>query len=379
MKGFANALIASLGFLSLPAIASSYGNPFEGQGFVSDDWQLVCDNTLTCRAAGYSEYDVEWRGSILMTLKVGEKVPTTEVLLNPWKWRTAADTITQADPLNSPAELWLNGKFYGEVKQSKLTKAQTMQLIQHAKKNTKIVFKHGRYQWQISDQGMAAILLKLDEIQGRVGSPLALVSKESANRQKLKPAKAIPKIYAAQTYPVTEYGSDNFATMSDQQKYYQQLSQHYNDKWQNKMNAWVISTLNKEDRETCYILTSDHDWFDKENEVWQFTPIDSKHTLASHPCWRGAYNFGAGYWLIDNDKPSTPKLITLSGSEYGDGEIFATHIGRGLSDCRSVKQWVWNGKDFARSSELTTGLCRLIQTGGAWQLPTYVSEVVKNK
>ncbi|WP_261869496.1 DUF1176 domain-containing protein [Psychrobacter sp. JCM 18901] len=28
-----------------------------------------------------------------------------------------------------------------------------------------------------------------------------------------------------------------------------------------------------------------------------------------------------------------------------------------------------------KSHESTTGLCRLIEAGGAWQLPTYVTEV----
>ena len=61
------ASVIAVGFVSLPALAA-YGNPFDGEGFVSDDWQLVCDNTLTCRAAGYSEDAAQWRGSILMTV-----------------------------------------------------------------------------------------------------------------------------------------------------------------------------------------------------------------------------------------------------------------------------------------------------------------------
>ena len=382
--------IVSVSFLasvvSLPALAAdAYGDPFEGDGFVKDDWQLVCDNTLTCRAAGYSEDGAEWRGSILMTLKAGEKLPTTQVLLNDWDWNSSEQTVDQQELLNKPIELWLNDKYYGKLQLSadesaigELTAAQTMQLINNAKKNTKIVFKRGKYQWYIPDTGLAAVLLKLDETQGRVGSPLALVSKNNANRQALKPAKAIPKIYAAATYPIEEYANED-EVRSDEKKYYQQLSERYNRQWQSKMSAWVMPTLNAEDRETCNVLTSDNDWFDKDNKVWEFTPIDSQHTLASHPCWTGAYNFGSGYWLINNNKANKPKLITLSGSEYNAGEIFAAHKGRGLGDCWSVKNWIWDGETFAISSELTTGMCRLIEAGGAWDLPTYVSEIIKPK
>ena len=35
--------------MTLPALASEgYGKPFEDWGYNKDDWQLVCDNTLTC-------------------------------------------------------------------------------------------------------------------------------------------------------------------------------------------------------------------------------------------------------------------------------------------------------------------------------------------
>lgn len=379
-------LVSAVSLLSLPVLAA-YGDPFEGSGFVSEDWQLVCDNTLTCRAAGYSSEIAELRGSIMMTLPAGEKLPTTQVVLNYWDDAKAVEDQMQAQ--NRQVELWLNDKYFGKVplnteerSRGVLTTAQTKLLIDNARKPTKIEFRIGDYRWQISDIGMAAVLLKLDEVQGRVGTPSALVSKHNPNRQNLKPAKAPPKIYAAKAYPIAEYDTvtDKAAKRSDEQKLYQRLSERYNQQWQSKMTGWVkasIASLDAERREDCNILSSDQDWFDKEDKVWRFTPIDSKHTLASHPCWTGAYNFGTGYWLIDNDKPAKPKLITLSGSSYAEGEIFAAHKGRGLGDCWSMKSWVWDGKDFALASEKTTGLCRLIEAGGAWQMPTYVSEVIK--
>ena len=39
--------------------------------------------------------------------------------------------------------------------------------------------------------------------------------------------------------------------------------------------------------------------------------------------------------------------------------------------------WIWNGETFAKSEESSTGMCRGF-AGGAWDLPTYVSAVVKN-
>lgn len=40
--------VLALAILSLPALAET------GVSFSHKDWEVVCDNTLTCRTAGYS-------------------------------------------------------------------------------------------------------------------------------------------------------------------------------------------------------------------------------------------------------------------------------------------------------------------------------------
>lgn len=387
------ASVIAVGFVSLPALAS-YGDPFEGEGFVKSDWQLVCDNTLTCRAAGYTN-DMTRRennkvASLLLSIKAGEKAAIGQVQLNNWEdleqERLVNEQLAKTDFM---VELLLNGQSYGIVQLSadrmgQLSQSQTQQLIKRARQNTQIHFKSGNVQWQVSDMGLAAVLLKLDDVQGRVGSPSALVSKRTTTQYKgLTPAVAIPKIHAAKAYPITEFtdfehiidGKINGMPAAEAYKY-QQLNARYDKQWQDKMSAWVVSSLTESDKGTCDILTSDTPWVDKKDKTWRFSAIDAKHTLASHLCWRAAYNEGIGYWLIDNANPSKPKLITTSGSDYGSGEIFSAQKGRGLGDCWSMEKWVWDGKEFAKTSELTTGLCRGVQAGGAWSLPTYVSEVV---
>ncbi|MGM8886199.1 DUF1176 domain-containing protein [Psychrobacter sp. 1U2] len=315
---------------------------------------------MTCRAAGYTDEVADWRGSILMTVEAGVKVPDAKVLLNDWESSDGEDA--ELGSASDPVELWLNDKSYGEVKDSKLTSIQAIQLLKHARQNTKIVFARGAYRWKISDKGMAAVLLKIDDVQGRVGTPLALVSKNNPNRQIPNSAKAKLIIKKAFAYSDEENTSLASSTLSY---------------FQDNINKWAVATLDSEARTDCNVLTSDQSWFDEKNKTWQFIAIDRDHTLARQSCWTGAYNFGYGYWLLDNDKPNKPELITLSGSEYSEGEIFSAHKGRGLGDCWSMSNWVWNGKSFVLSSELTTGMCRLIEAGGAWSLSTYVSEVVE--
>lgn len=389
------ALMISVAFVSLPALAAD-DNPFEGEGFTNSDWQLVCDNTLTCRAAGYTD-DMTRRennrvASLLLSIKAGEKTAVGQVQLNNWEDPEQEKLVNeQLAKNNYQVTLYLNNKPSGIVtlsadRRGQLSPKQTQQLIQRARQNTQIHFRSGNLQWQVSDMGLAAVLLKLDEVQGRIGSSLALVSKGTNTQYKgLTPAVAIPKIYAAYAHPITEYtdyevtekgGSTEVPKAVDPK--YQQLSARFDKQWQSKMSAWVVASLTESDKDTCDILTSDTPWVDEKDKIWRFIPIDAKHTLAIYPCWRAAYNVGTGYWLIDNANPSKPKLVTASGSEYGKGELFSAQKGRGLGDCWYTQAWIWDGKNFVMSSELTTGLCRGVQAGGAWNMPTYVSEVIEN-
>lgn len=369
-------LIASLGMLSVPALAA-YGTAFENDGFVADDWQLVCDNTLTCRAAGYSA-ESERSASILMTLKAGATTATTQVLLND---EAAENTITPSKGVKHYAELWLNDKFYGKAERaidesgiSTLSASQTMQLIQHARKNTKIEFRMGSDKWQVSDTGMTAVLLKLDEVQGRVGSPLALVSQNHLNRHSLKQRQKKPIIHKAFAYSE----ADNKQLDAKGQAYFEAHINSWVDidaeQFIGSSDSMGECELINPNSETSIIYSK----YASDDLHWTFTPIDSRHTLASHPCWTGAYNMGSGYWVIDNNRPNKPKLITTSGSGYSAGEIFVAHKSRGLGDCWWGQEWVWDGKTFAKAGERSTGMCRGF-AGGAWDLPTYVSEVIDIK
>ena len=366
MKLSAALVITSTYLLSLPAMAA-YGTPFDGWGFVQDDWQVVCDNTLTCRAAGYAEESqLETPASILLTALPKLAIPKAQV-------QFLSETSEQRF---TDVELWLNGKNFGNLTSNDdgytydLTTQQTKYLINHARLNTKIEIKADGETWPISDKGMSAVLLKLDEVQGRVGTPIALVSKTSPNRQTLKSAKPVPGIKKANSYTEANHKQLDPAKLT----YFRKNI----EKWVNIDAKQLIGS--KDDMGDCELVNPKTDAYQRMQEYgadrldWTFTPVDAKHTLASHVCWQGAYNEGSGYWLINHEKPSRPELITTSGTEYADGEIWAAHKGRGIGDCWNRSIWTWNGQTFAKSEEASTGLCRGF-AGGAWELPTYVSKI----
>lgn len=366
--GFLFAIVGLVGAITMPVLASeAYGDPFTGEGFVKDDWQLVCDNTLTCRAAGYSEEGAV-PASMLLVVEPNKASVTAYVDFINLEGEFSQSAVGK---IGEPT-LWLNNQNYGPIKYEqsdgrlRLNATQTKQVIGHARINSKIEIKAAQKVWQISDKGLTAILLKLDEVQGRVGTPLALVSKNTTSSLRPKSPKPLPKIYAAKAYPYSLF-EDQKAAANIEHRY---------ESWQGAMTDWIKPTLNQ-DEAFCDALAPERYPFNEKTN-WQFTPIDAHHTLASRSCWLGAYNVGVGFWVIDHDNPSKPKLVTTSGSDYDAGEIIAAHKGRGLGDCWSRQTWVWNGRNFVLAEESTSGMCRGF-AGGAWDLPTYVSEVIKPK
>lgn len=359
----AAAIIGLSGLGLLTAITAQAENDyrqdaFQGEGFVKGDWQVVCDNTLTCRAAGYG---MDQPATILLTAIPKNPVTSAQVQLENVNRNAAVDAAL--GKANYQVELRLNNKSYGKIKLDAATligtlnDSQTQQLLAHARQSTEITLNAGSQQWEVRDGGMAAVLLKLDEIQGRVGTPLALISKNASQKLTPKAAKPKPIIRAAPVYSETE--AENIDAGKLQY-------------WRKNISQWV----QRDAAEFSECESFDSAEAEEFGRGWQFDAIDANHTLASYPCWLAAYNYSNDYWVINHAKPSQPTLVA-SATDYSEGVISNQQKGRGVGDCWSSESWVWNGKTFAKSSELTTGLCRAITGGGAWELPTYVSEVIE--
>ena len=97
--------------------------------------------------------------------------------------------------------------------------------------------------------------------------------------------------------------------------------------------------------------------------------------LVNTLCWMAAYNLGHGYWVANDRAPYQATAVTYSGTDYARGLITAFAKGRGIGDCISNEQWAWDGSAFKPSLAMTSGMCKEIQAGGAWDLPTYVARV----
>ncbi|QJT78986.1 DUF1176 domain-containing protein [Kosakonia sp. MUSA4] len=331
--------------LSAPALAEQSGISFDHK-----DWEVVCDNTLTCRAAGYSAEE-EASGSVLITRKAGPDMPiTVDVVLAEMD---ADETAPQA-----ALSLWIDGKSQGEIATEdndtwRLSDAQAHSLIDAVKGSAKVEFKGAAKPFVLSGDGAYAVLLKFDDVQGRVGTPGALSKKGDKAENTVTPAVAAPVIQAAKV----ESGEDRALTAAEV----------------NVLKPRLLAAL--PDNNECEGLASPQEpVIDGDNDI-TLTPLDRKHVLISALCWRGAYNEGYGYWVLDKALKGNPQFITNSASDYADGIISLGQRGRGIGDCWASAEWVWDGETFRKSSESTTGMCRYIRAGGTWDLPEFVTEV----
>ncbi len=341
-----------LPLLALPVLVAPISAPAQEAGlhYTHKDWELVCDNTRTCRAAGYSTEGAGHVVSALLTRKAGPGTPVTaEVMLG-----TYDDEPTSALPQDGGLMMRVNGRDIGPVVFDRTTLVGTLSgkqlqiLLEVLPRKADIAWQHGGSTWRLSDQGAAAVLLKLDEVQGRLGTPGALVRRGDRDEAQVPPPLPLPVVNAVvpEDSPVV-------------------------------VDAGQVAALRERLRhsmaqdDACPLLTAP----DAEPVALTFNALGKDTLLASTRCWSAAYNEGYGYWVVNVVEPSAPLLVTTSGSDYAHGSITAAHKGRGLGDCWSSNVWTWNGSRFAHTGSSLTGMCRLVAPGGAWDLPLIVTDV----
>lgn len=332
--------------LSLGAHAASES----GMSFVHNDWEVVCDNTLTCRAAGYQSDDQELRVSVLLTRIAGPgQAVTGELTLGSYDNEDLFKKLPQTIEL----AMKINGKNYGSVvvKQDnfvgKFSNEQVAALLSSLAHSSTIEFVAGANTWHLSDKGAAAVLLKMDDYQGRLGTIGALIKKGNLGEGKVPLAKTLPVVKAAKV-----------ALQSNRQLAAKELS---------TLKSSLRASINADDCPQLFEQQADTEILVSE--------LNNKRALAATLCWRAAYNEGYGYWVINEKPPYRPVLVTFEGSDYQTGVIVATQKGRGLGDCLSSSSWIWDGKQFALTKEATSGMCKLVSPGGAWELPQFVADV----
>ena len=314
------------------------------------DWDLVCDNTGTCRMAGYQDESSD-PVSILFTRAAGENAAVEgKFTILPFG---EADRDVQ---VGQDIEIWLNGKSLGTVKHisddapDKLTEEQTKALLSGLKKESEIRLTYGKTTLKVSDKGAAAAMLKMDEFQQRLNTPSALIRQGQEKHAVLAP-KVKPKIDAVSV---------------------------------NNRKTIELKHGEKQFDNVLALLRKAHDGCvdeDLESQDITIYPLTQNKVLAEALCARAAYQYTNYYAVLDDKLSKVEQVLADQYNEAGydekQGYAFVRGIykGRVIGDCWNSEDAVWNGKIFIRTSEWTTGSCKGF-TGGAWQLPIFVSDII---
>ena len=67
--------------------------------------------------------------------------------------------------------------------------------------------------------------------------------------------------------------------------------------------------------------------------------------------------------------------MTESASDFDEGDISSSQKGRGIGDCWSMSEWIWDGKTFVQSIDRWSGMCKGVAAGGVWNLDLIESVV----
>lgn len=340
--------IASIAAIPAPARAQSAN----GLYFQHRDWEIACDNTGTCRAAGYHAEADDRRVSVLLTRAAGPGRPVAGVMM------LGEDDDRRTLPARSPRialEMRIDGRGVGTVSVGRdelrgaLSADQVRALTAALRRDTRIEWVLGARRWRLSDAGASAVLLKMDAFQGRLDTPGALVRTGARAEQSVPPPRPAPLVRAVAIPPTPPEDARRFLAAAA---------------------PWQAALATTVEADGCPLLKHD------DRAHWSAVRLDRTKWLVSAPCWQAAYNTGDGYWVIDAAAPAArPVLVTTSGVDFSDGVVSSGQKGRGVGDCWSLDDWTWDGSRFVHTSSATTGLCRLMSAGGAWELPTRVSDV----
>ena len=349
------AIMLLTGASAMPGLGLAADKP--GIGFSHKDWELACDNTGTCRAAGYQVEGAEPAVSLLLMRDAGAKqAVSAKIQLGSY---AESDVALAANV--SHLVIKSGGRKLGTIdlvpgaQSSPLNGATLAVILPALLQSSSVIFSSGKQDWTLSTAGASAVLLKMDEAQGRIGTAGALVRKGgNAETGVLQPSIAPVVIAAA----VPQHNDKDLLLPGVQR-------------------AALLQELRKTaSREDCEGLYPSEDG-EKANEL-SVHRLSRTKLVVSTVCETYAYNQSGMFWVVNATPPFDPVSAGGDASGYDEGEISASHKGRGLGDCWSSSIHTWDGKQFVWTKESTTGMCRLVAPGGAWELPTYVTTVRRN-
>jgi hypothetical protein len=344
---------AFFAFVLLAVCATARGEEAAGVWFGQEDWEVACDNTLTCRMVGYCRKADKDAAAVLITRAAGPDAPFRgEVMLLAHHDDGKAGWPPLALLLDSKAQGPLEkGRGYGMYR---LAAAEIHALLEAIRQGGAVGFAGDAFSCLLSDRGAAAVLLQADAAQGRIDTPGAFLQKGEKPEENVFPPRPLPVIQAKKVRAASS----------------------------RRLSAAEVAALKPALLQSKQAACAFDDPSAKTPVgAFTLTPVDAKHVLISTRCWRG---IGEGeryaYWIMDSALAGKPEFVTAEANTYlgfvrknallDAGELTGLFPLPGKRGGDQGATWVWDGQTF-RLTE------RWMQSGHSWGLRTFVSKVIK--
>jgi Protein of unknown function (DUF1176) len=341
----AAAIISSLTLISaVPAqyqsntkgTAGAAGTTRDPQGvyFQHKDWELACDNTGTCRAAGYAAEGADSGvASVLLTRAAGPSAPV--------RMRFKAQDERKGDEMNGEFTLKLGGVNVGRFSfEEDIPAVATQRVLPQFLSAQHMDLVIGVKSWRISLAGLGAVALKMDEVQKRVGTTGALAPSARGKQDETSVTQPMPVAV---------------------------------------INVPKLPATGGVDKALLKSLTAAIGKTDCSAERPEITgeKLNNRQIIVQiSPCEQAAYNSESAFYIANIQASHAPIRVELDGpaQDFSDGIISGYHKGRGIGDCISSAEYAWDGTRFVKANLSGSGMCRGF-LGGAWELPTAVSKI----
>lgn len=305
------------------------------------DWEVACDNTRRCEAAGFQTDESE---SAPVSLWLGREAGAGAGV------EAKLIVVTPDDKDAGPLTITVGKLALGGLKsEAPLTTEQVARLMPQLLNAESAKVSDGKHQWLLSLAGLKAVLLKIDDLQGRVGTVTALVKPGTRPASAVLPPLAPPTV-RAQALPPAQKGDD-------------------------KLLAAIVKTIGPA---ACGADLQDS------NADQSIHRLPGGKVLLVLECERAAYQSSYGLWIARDKPPYDPKPLDPPGMEGGgvmnasfeDGKLNSYAKGRGIFDCGGFWNWLWTAQGFQLVDMSQSNMCRGVPGGGV-SLREWVAKVVK--
>ncbi|GGY15126.1 DUF1176 domain-containing protein [Pseudoduganella dura] len=270
-----------------------------------EDWIVQCDNINHCEAVGYGQDSetAQWIAfQVMRDAGPATAVSAKFILAEDGPEKPAAITMT-VDGYR-PVPIQANGPIPHEAAHELLDRMIDGKAGQAS---------DGRQRWTLPLAGMKAALLRMDALQGRIGTPGALVRRGSRPETSVPPAPAMPVLRAAPR------------------------AQSIHDR---KIKAALLAEIHPGEEDTGF-----HGLYRLADGRLLYLlelgrgPMDSFHEI----------------WLANGQPPYRPRELqpptnglpadALINADF-DGQVLESNIGRGFAGCLHSTKWLWTGDSF---------------------------------